>query len=168
MYWIWLPVGAHGHFQPSAGVFKHFNNGINYGDKKQASDGYTWVVSTLFVCFQFLSLPVGMFGPPLTLPLNREHGSFSGMHSSTHHAVSTHHVLYGCANTLCSYDASAHLAEETNEASSVVAKGMWMATLSGWVLSVPTLILILFCIQDFDAIVAGGCFSKQQLPYTPS
>ncbi|KAJ2970844.1 hypothetical protein NQ176_g7987 [Zarea fungicola] len=108
MYWIWLPVGAHGHFQPSAGVFKHFNNGINYGDKKQASDGYTWVVSTLFGAWIF-------FG----------------------------------------YDASAHLAEETNEASSVVAKGMWMATLSGWVLSVPTLILILFCIQDFDAIVAG-------------
>lgn len=54
-----------------------------------------------------------------------------------------------------SYDASAHLAEETKEASAVVAKGMWMATLSGWLLSIPTLILILFCIQDFDGIIAG-------------
>jgi hypothetical protein len=36
-----------------------------------------------------------------------------------------------------------------------VAKGMWMATLSGWLLSIPTLILILFCIQDFDGIIAG-------------
>jgi hypothetical protein len=47
------------------------------------------------------------------------------------------------------------LAEETNEASAVVAKGMWMATLSGWLLSIPTLIIILFCIQDFDGIIAG-------------
>ncbi|PKK51153.1 hypothetical protein CI102_5683 [Trichoderma harzianum] len=54
-----------------------------------------------------------------------------------------------------SYDASAHLAEETKEASAVVAKGMWMATLSGWLLSIPTLILILFCIQDFDGIIAA-------------
>jgi amino acid transporter len=35
------------------------------------------------------------------------------------------------------YDASAHLAEETHEASEVVAKGMWMATLSSWLLSIP-------------------------------
>ncbi|KAF7549496.1 hypothetical protein G7046_g8330 [Stylonectria norvegica] len=63
-------------------------------------------------------------------------------------------VLERGSSSVCdTYDASAHLAEETNEASSVVAKGMWMATLSGWVLSVPTLILILFCIQDFDGII---------------
>lgn len=80
------------------------------------------------------------------------------MYSRHASGASTYLVFYGCANTRCSYDASAHLAEETNEASSVVAKGMWMATLSGWVLSVPTLILILFCIQDFDAIVAGAWF----------
>lgn len=53
------------------------------------------------------------------------------------------------------YDASAHLAEETHDASDVVARGMWMATLSSWFLSVPTLIIILFCIQDFDAIIAA-------------
>lgn len=53
------------------------------------------------------------------------------------------------------YDASAHLAEETKEASEVVAKGMWMATLSGWLLSVPTLIIVLFCMQDFEGIIGG-------------
>jgi len=31
--------------------------------------------------------------------------------------------------------------------------GMWMSTLSAWVLSVPTLIMILFCMQDFDGII---------------
>lgn len=107
-YWIWFPVKASGNFQPSSGVFQHFYNNINYGDKKQASDAYCWVISTLFGAWIF-------FG----------------------------------------YDASAHLAEETNEASAVVAKGMWMATLSGWLLSIPTLIIILFCIQDFDGIIAA-------------
>jgi len=55
-----------------------------------------------------------------------------------------------------SYDASAHLAEETHDASIVVARGMWLSTLSSWVLSVPTLIIILFCIQDFDGIVSAS------------
>ena len=32
---------------------------------------------------------------------------------------------------------------------------MWMSTLSAWVMSVPTLILILFCIQDFEGIING-------------
>ncbi|KAF3056199.1 hypothetical protein Trihar35433_8273 [Trichoderma harzianum] len=103
----WM-TAASGNFQPSSGVFQHFFNNINEGDKKQASDGYCWVISTLFGAWIF-------FG----------------------------------------YDASAHLAEETKEASAVVAKGMWMATLSGWLLSIPTLILILFCIQDFDGIIAA-------------
>jgi len=30
-----------------------------------------------------------------------------------------------------------------------------MSTLTGWLVSVPTLIMILFCIQDFDAINAA-------------
>jgi len=30
-----------------------------------------------------------------------------------------------------------------------------MSTLSAWVMSVPTLIIILFCIQDFEGIIAG-------------
>lgn len=30
---------------------------------------------------------------------------------------------------------------------------MWAATLSAWLLSVPTLILVLFCMQDFDGII---------------
>lgn len=58
-------------------------------------------------------------------------------------------VFYG-------YDASAHLAEETHNASIVVAKGMWLATLSAWLLSVPTLILVLFCMQDFDGIISAS------------
>ena len=37
------------------------------------------------------------------------------------------------------YDASAHLAEETLQASTVVAKGIYVATFSGWLLSVSTL-----------------------------
>lgn len=32
---------------------------------------------------------------------------------------------------------------------------MWVSTVSAWLLSVPTLILLLFCIQDFDGIVNG-------------
>jgi len=57
-------------------------------------------------------------------------------------------VFYG-------YDASVHLGEELVQASTVVAKGMYMATFSGWLLSIPTLILVLFCIQDFDGIISG-------------
>ncbi|KAK0610177.1 amino acid or gaba permease [Bombardia bombarda] len=64
-------------------------------------------------------------------------------------------VLFG-AWVFYGYDASAHLAEETKDASSVVAKGMWMSTLSTWFLSVPTLIIVLFCIQDFDGIVSAS------------
>ena len=62
------------------------------------------------------------------------------------------------------YDASAHLAEETHDASIVVAKGMWMSTLSAWLLSVPTLIMILFCLQDFDGIV-NAAYSNNWAEY---
>ncbi|PHH92371.1 hypothetical protein CDD83_7653 [Cordyceps sp. RAO-2017] len=54
------------------------------------------------------------------------------------------------------YDASAHLAEETQDAGKTVARGMWLSTLSTTVLSIPTLVLILFCIQDFDALIAAN------------
>ncbi|KAF4625240.1 hypothetical protein G7Y89_g12929 [Cudoniella acicularis] len=63
-------------------------------------------------------------------------------------------ILFG-AWVFYGYDASVHLAEETKEASGVVAKGMWMSTLSAWLMSVPTLIIILFCLQDFDGIISG-------------
>ncbi|KAH8647445.1 amino acid or gaba permease [Tricladium varicosporioides] len=63
-------------------------------------------------------------------------------------------ILFG-AWVFYGYDASVHLAEETQEASEVVAKGMWMSTLSAWIMSVPTLIIILFCMQDFDGIISG-------------
>ncbi|KAK4539886.1 hypothetical protein LTR36_010280 [Oleoguttula mirabilis] len=109
-YWIWFPIKAaqNGHFQSRAGVFNHFYNGINEGDKKEASDAYCWVIGILFGAWVF-------FG----------------------------------------YDASAHLAEETHDASIVVARGMWMSTLSAWLLSIPTLIIILFCMQDFEGIVSA-------------
>jgi hypothetical protein len=41
---------------------------------------------------------------------------------------------------------------------------MWMATLSGWLLSIPTLIIILFCIQDFDGII-GAAYSNNWAEY---
>jgi len=63
-------------------------------------------------------------------------------------------VLFG-AWVFYGFDSSVHIAEETHEASVVVAKGMWMSTLTGWLVSVPTLIIILFCIQDFDGINAA-------------
>ena len=63
-------------------------------------------------------------------------------------------ILFG-AWVFFGYDASAHLAEETKQASTVTAKGMYVATISCWLMSVPTLIIILFCMQDFDAIVGA-------------
>ncbi|KIV86958.1 hypothetical protein PV11_02532 [Exophiala sideris] len=63
-------------------------------------------------------------------------------------------VLFG-AWVFYGYDASAHLAEETKQASTVVAKGIYMSTFSAWILSIPTLIIILFCMQDFDGIISA-------------
>jgi hypothetical protein len=42
MCWIWFPISAArgSRFQSGSGVFKHFYNGINEGDEKQASDAY--------------------------------------------------------------------------------------------------------------------------------
>jgi amino acid transporter len=64
-------------------------------------------------------------------------------------------ILFKHALNQESYDASAHLAEETHDASIVVARGMWMSTLSAWLLSIPTLIIILFCLQDFEGIISA-------------
>jgi amino acid transporter len=64
-------------------------------------------------------------------------------------------VLFG-AWEFYGYDASVHLAEETNEASSVVARGMWTGTACTWLMSIPTLALVLLCMQDFEAIVNGS------------
>ncbi|KAK5175831.1 uncharacterized protein LTR77_000971 [Saxophila tyrrhenica] len=64
-------------------------------------------------------------------------------------------VLFG-AWEFYGYDASVHLAEETHEASSVVAKGMWSGTLATWVLSIPILALTILCMQDFQGVVNGG------------
>ena len=53
------------------------------------------------------------------------------------------------------YDAAAHLAEETKQASTVVAKGIWVSTFSALFLSVPTLVIILICMQDFEGIISA-------------
>ena len=45
LYWIWFPIRAAQagrHFNTSHGVFGLFYNGINLGEKKEASDGYCW------------------------------------------------------------------------------------------------------------------------------
>lgn len=53
-------------------------------------------------------------------------------------------------------DAAAHVAEETKDASTNVAKSMYIASLCSWLLSIPTLILILFSIQDLTSIIDGA------------
>lgn len=53
------------------------------------------------------------------------------------------------------FDASAHLAEETQDASKNVARGMWLSTVSTTILSIPTLILVLYCIQDFESLISA-------------
>ncbi|KAL9583699.1 MAG: hypothetical protein Q9203_004967 [Teloschistes exilis] len=108
LFWFWFPIAASGKFRSATFVFRTFNNGINLGERQQASDAYCWVISLLFGAWEFGG-----------------------------------------------YDASAHLAEETRDAGKNVAKGMWMSTFSTTVLSIPTLILILFCIQDFDALISA-------------
>jgi amino acid transporter len=64
-------------------------------------------------------------------------------------------ILFG-AWEFYGYDASVHLAEETHEASSVVARGMWTGTVCTWLLSIPTLALVLLCMQDFERVVHGS------------
>ena len=63
-------------------------------------------------------------------------------------------ILFG-AWVFYGYDASAHLAEETKQASTVVARGIWVSTFSAWILSIPTLVIILFCMQDFEGIISA-------------
>ncbi len=59
--------------------------------------------------------------------------------------------------TITGFDASAHLSEETNEATDAAAKGIWRSifysAIGGWIL----LLAVLFAIQDADIeSVAGG------------
>jgi hypothetical protein len=56
LYWIWFPIKASGHFQSRAGVFGRFYNGINLGEKKEASDPYCWVIGVLFGAWVFYGL----------------------------------------------------------------------------------------------------------------
>jgi len=64
-------------------------------------------------------------------------------------------ILFG-AWQFYGYDASVHLSEETHSASSVVAKGMWTGTIATWLLSIPTLLMTIFCMQDLMGIVNGS------------
>lgn len=52
IYWIWFPVKAAGKFQTGK-IFEKFNNGINEGTEKQASDSYAWVIGILFGAWEF-------------------------------------------------------------------------------------------------------------------
>jgi amino acid transporter len=60
--------------------------------------------------------------------------------------------------TITGFDASAHLSEETNEASQAAAKGIWRSifysAVGGWIL----LLGVLFAIQpgDIDSVASGG------------
>src|SRR3954463_15591665 len=58
--------------------------------------------------------------------------------------------------TITGYDASAHLSEETQAASSGAAKGIWRSIfysgIGGWIL----LLSFLFAVQDKDGVSAGG------------
>lgn len=69
-------------------------------------------------------------------------------------------VLFG-AWEFYGYDASVHLAEEANEACSVAARGMWTGTACTWLMSIPTLALVLLCMQDFEAIVNGAYLNNR-------
>ncbi|MDR7085880.1 amino acid transporter [Aeromicrobium panaciterrae] len=58
--------------------------------------------------------------------------------------------------TITGFDASAHLSEETHDASDAAAKGIWRSifysAVGGWIL----LLAFLFAVQDKDAVTAGG------------
>ena len=60
--------------------------------------------------------------------------------------------------TITGFDASAHLSEETNEATAAAAKGIWRSifysAIGGWIL----LLAVLFAIQDadIDSVASGG------------
>ncbi|RDW67018.1 amino acid or gaba permease [Coleophoma crateriformis] len=72
-------------------------------------------------------------------------------------------ILFG-AWVFYGYDASVHICEETENASVIVAKGMVYSTASAWLASIPTLILVLFCMQDFDGII-NGTYSNNWAEY---
>jgi amino acid transporter len=54
------------------------------------------------------------------------------------------------------YDASVHISEETKKASKTVAWAILSGLLLTLFLSVPTLVSLIFCIQDFEAMLKAG------------
>lgn len=63
-------------------------------------------------------------------------------------------TLYS-AHVFRGYDASVLFSEETLQASPVAAKGMCAGTLTAWLLSIPTLFLLLISNVDFTAVVSN-------------
>jgi len=51
------------------------------------------------------------------------------------------------------YDASAHIAEETIEAKSKAARGMWLSTCSSYIFSIPLLFIVMYLTPSFDDVV---------------
>lgn len=52
-YWTWLPAKASGHFGTREVALGRFYNGINFGEEKEASDAYCWVIGVLFGAWVF-------------------------------------------------------------------------------------------------------------------
>ncbi|RFU33818.1 hypothetical protein B7463_g2493, partial [Scytalidium lignicola] len=76
-YVIWLPAKASGHFRPSSQVFNHFDNGINFGTEKQASDAYVWTIAVLFSAWVFygfgeLQTPLQTGGKRVVFAISRD------------------------------------------------------------------------------------------------
>lgn len=53
-----------------------------------------------------------------------------------------------------SYDASAHIAEETEGAATTASRGMWTAVANSFFFSFVLLIILIFSIQDLDEIIS--------------
>ncbi|KXS12440.1 amino acid transporter [Gonapodya prolifera JEL478] len=63
-------------------------------------------------------------------------------------------ALLSPAYTFTGYDTSAHVAEETEDASRAAARGMWMSVAVSLFFSIPQVFLFLACVQDLDDIIS--------------
>lgn len=138
-YWIWFPVSASGNFQ-SASILTTFENGINNGPTKQASDSYCWLVGVLFGAWVMIGYDasVHLAEETKSAQVVVARGMWLGEYLSFHFPLPLPY-------------ASRHTARLRFEIL-IRSKG----TLATWLLSVPTLIMILFCLRDLDGIVNGA------------
>lgn len=151
IYWTWLPISAKrgGGFQSGEGVFRHFYNGINEGNKKEASDAYCWLVGVLFGAWVF-------YGYDTSVHLAEE----------THEASETVAKGMWTGESLSCQPKGGPSSQDARSWRDYLSRFCFamlheiltniLATLSGWMISVPTLIVLLFCIQDFDGIIGGS------------